>query len=169
MEAWKFVDYSIISPVFAQSFTTERWGLDALPGNLVAITGYRDRINSSKAEVKSAWGLPYSCSDNPSDYFNLFYRGDEYLLNDTGDYSLAFATSTFTLEPTAFCPRAQSCPTSGCFTLVKGIGKKTVGLADSSIVGLSHGISFLVSLILTIALVMRCGPSKPLFSSSSDR
>src|SRR5579859_3201634 len=84
MEAWKFVNYSSISPVFALGFTTERWGLEPFPGNLVAIPGYLRDVQNSTSKVEKAWGLPYSCfggvdssfssSFNASYYYNYYYQ-----------------------------------------------------------------------------------------------
>src|ERR1051326_4301116 len=99
MEAWKFINYSSLSPVFALSFTTERWGLDALPGNLIATTGYWNKTNSSEANEDLVWALPYSCSSNSSDYFDVFYHHSEFSdtnssVNNSSDFSLAFAPAS---------------------------------------------------------------------------
>jgi len=48
-----------------------------------------------------------------------------------------------------------------CFVPVEGIGATTVGPAHSGIVALTHGVVFLLVIIITLAVVMGCFSSKP--------
>jgi hypothetical protein len=73
MEAWKWLDYSSESPVYALSVTTTRWGLERLPGNLVATTGWLDDIVNKSAELR-IYTLPYTCPG---------YQGNSYSLDDS--------------------------------------------------------------------------------------
>ena len=114
MEAWKFVNYSSLSPVFALSLTTERWGLEPFPGNLVAIPDYWKDIQTSNITVR-AWTLPYTCSENPSD----FSIDADLELISSGAYSDDI--STHISASTDICTEYQSCEDSNCLVLVEGI------------------------------------------------
>ena len=153
MEAWKFVNYSTLSPVFALSLTTERWGLEPFPGNLVAIPDYWKHIQTSNITVR-AWTLPYTCSENPSDFS---INADLELIN-SGAYSDDISSNIS--ASTDICREYQSCEDSNCLVLIEGIGKTTTGPANSNIVGLAHGISFLLTIITIIAFIMGNGSSK---------
>lgn len=153
MEAWKFVDYSSLSPVFALSLTTERWGLEPFPGNLVAIRDYWKHIQTSKKTVQ-AFTLPYTCSDRPSD----FSVDTDLDLINSGAYS--YNISTNISASADICTEYQSCEDSHCLVLIEGIGKTTTGPANSNIVGLAHGISFLLVITTIIAFIMGCWSSK---------
>jgi len=154
MEAWKFVDYSSLSPVFALSLTTERWGLEPFPGNLVAIRDYWKHIQTSNKTVQ-AFTLPYTCSDRPSD----FSVDTDLDLINSGAYS--YNISTNISASADICTEHQSCcEDSHCLVLIEGIGKTTTGPANSNIVGLTHGISFLLVITTIIAFIMGCWLSK---------
>lgn len=157
MEAWKFVDYSSLSPVYALGFTTEQWGLEPFPGNLVAISGYWQDIKGLNNTEEAAWRLPYSCQSSDPWYYwyNYYAYGDGV---DNG-YYLYYNYVTNISASTNICPEPQPCADSGCIILIEGIGKTTTGPANSSIVGLSHGISFILIITITIAIIMGCGGS----------
>src|SRR4051794_3713848 len=84
MEAWKFIDYTQISPLFALGFTTERWGLEPFPGNLIATSNYTEAIQNSTTSVNRAWDLPYSCPYSP---LNRTYPASE-IYGDIYKYGL---------------------------------------------------------------------------------
>jgi hypothetical protein len=149
MEAWKFFNYSNLSPVYALSFTAERWGLEPFPGNLVATTGYlywQDTV--------PVWTLPYSCpSSNDSSFLDYYYYTT--VVNDTYDDVIYIS------EFDNICAEPQPCADSGCLILIEGIGKNTTGPANSSIVGLSHGITLLLIIAIAKAITtMGCGASR---------
>jgi hypothetical protein len=139
MEAWKSIEYYNISPVFALSATTERWGLGRFPPNVVATQGYWESVRHSKDTLLPAWDLPYSCS-SPPDYPNsALFRFD-------GSVSISSSDK--------ICTSPQVCPASGCIILVEGIGKTRTGPAHTSIIGLSHGIAFILATLITISITM---------------
>jgi hypothetical protein len=151
MDAWKFVNYSSISPVYALSLTTEQWGLEPFPGNLVAIFGYWQDIEDSNDAAEPAWTVPYSC---PSSNSSCPY---DYGCDDWVDS--CYDNVTYISASSNICPEPEPCADSGCIILIEGIGKTTTGPANSSIVGLSYGISFLLVLAITITIIMGCGTS----------
>jgi hypothetical protein len=150
MEAWKFVNYSSLSPVFALGFTTARWGLEPFPGNLVAISGeYNDTIDF-------AWALPYSCDVNQtavSSYYDC-----------TGTDAECGDGESINTNLTTICDNPIPCANSGCLILIEGIGDTVTGPAHSHIVPLAYGISVLIVLITTFVLIFVMG----CFSSKSD-
>jgi hypothetical protein len=149
MEAWKFVDYYSLSPVFALSLTTERWGLEPFPGNLAAITGYWQDIQGSNNTVEPAWTLPYSCSSSDSSSSYYYTYGDwvnGYFGGQPSGPNISASAN--------ICPEPQPCADSGCIILIEGILETTTGPANSSIVGLAHGISSLLAITITIAIIM---------------
>ncbi|KAH0537283.1 hypothetical protein FGG08_005908 [Glutinoglossum americanum] len=151
MEAWKFLDYSSFSPVFALGFTTERWGLERFPPNLVAISGYWKNIKGSNNTVES-WTLPYQCSSESSPNYDYHYLYDGYYSNNQGSTNVSASAN--------ICTEPQPCPDSGCIILIEGIGKTTIGPANSGIIGLSHAISFILVIIITTTIIMGCDFSK---------
>ncbi|KAI9786202.1 MAG: hypothetical protein M1839_007612 [Geoglossum umbratile] len=156
MEAWKSINYTSLSPVYALALTTERWGLERFPPNLVAITGYRENIGHLNNTVQTAWTVPYSCSsDSPSDYDEYRYNSHYYT------YPYSDREHTNVSASTNICTEPQSCPSSGCIILIEGIGKTTTGPANSNIVGLSHAISLLIAIIVTTTIIMGCLSSRP--------
>lgn len=144
MEAWKFIDFSnnqTVSPAYALSLTAERWGLEGFPGNLVAFPSHLDHIvplNSTTFEIE-AWTLPYDCSSTSIQ--NRAAVHDPSYLHRKEEQIVA-----------NFC--SEPCAASGCLILIEGIGKTRKGPLHSSIVGLAHGISFLLALSLSIAITM---------------
>ncbi|KAI0127152.1 hypothetical protein BJ170DRAFT_683006 [Xylariales sp. AK1849] len=152
MEAWKFVNYSRYSPVYALSITAERWGLEPLPGNLVATEGYWDSATQVNSTGESVWTLPYSCGADPRDFFSNSY-------NDADDLDVLSNKTRSLLPSDTICARPDPCSKSGCLILIEGIGSSTVGPANSDIVGLGYGLTFLFTLIV-ILLVMGCTSSR---------
>lgn len=166
MEAWKFFNYSSISPLFALSFTTEEWGLEPFPGNLLAIPGYWQDIilsknsssNKNTTSLKPAWTVPNLCSSSKSQDPLSFYHDiveNGYIAYpgfDSVRYISAASASLF-CQPDQLKP----CAPSGCLILLEGIGKNTTGPAHSSIVALSHGVSFFVTFTITIAILIIMG------------
>src|SRR5579862_36434 len=139
MEAWKSINYHHISPVFALSATTERWGLGRFPPNVVATSGYWQSTRHSNSTLLPAWDLPYSCS-SPPDY------PDSTLFPFKGAVNISSSDR--------ICTSPQVCPASGCIILVEGIGKTRTGPAHTSIIGLSHGIAFILATFITIGITM---------------
>jgi hypothetical protein len=151
MDAWKFVDNSELSPVFALSFTTEQWGLEPFPGNLVAITGYWQDIEGSNNIAEPAWGLPYSCpSSNDSTilYYDYYCTDDDWVVEG---YNATNSSVIYISASDNICAEPQLCPDSGCLILIEGIGKTTT-------------ITFLI-IAITVAIIMGCGLSKSLVGS----
>jgi hypothetical protein len=164
MDAWKFVDYSGLSPVFALSFTTEQWGLEPFPGNLVAITGYWQDIEGSNNLAEPAWELPYSCpssDDSTFLYYDYYCTDDDWVVEGYNDI---YNSVIYISGSDNICAEPQLCPDSGCLILIEGIGKATTGPANSSVVGLSHGITLLI-IAITVAIIMGCGLTKSFFGS----
>lgn len=159
------MNYSSISPVFALGFTTERWGLEPFPGNLVAISGSLPHVQNSTSKVEKAWGLPYSCfgsvDSSFSSSFNASYYYDYYYQNGLWfDDNLSSITNISAWSN--ICTKPQACANSGCTILIEGIGRNTTGPANSHIVSLSHGISILLVLATTLGvLIMGCIFSRP--------
>jgi hypothetical protein len=174
MEAWNFVNFSSLSPVFALSLTTEQWGLEPFPGNLVAIPGYWQDIQGSNNTVETAWTLPYSCpSSNSSnncaynDWVNIDYCACYDSVTNTSfcayddwvsGFCACYDNVTSIYASSNICPGPEPCADSGCMILIEGIGKTTTGPANSSIVGLSYGISFLL-VYITVSIIMGCSSS----------
>jgi hypothetical protein len=154
MEAWKFINYSNLSPVLALSITAERWELGPFPCNLVATTKYWQDIESTDNTLWPVWTSPYGClgSDNDSfldcDYYDPYDGSSVCDYNDDDGCVISLSASA------SICAKPQPC---GCLILIEGILKNTTGPANSSIVPLSHGITFLFIIALTIAtLAMGC-------------
>jgi hypothetical protein len=180
MDAWKSVGYSGLSPIFALSYTTEQWGFQPFPSNLVAIPGYLKDVASWNNTVLQAWNLPDNCStgvleDHTSNNTNYYYPYPDYYIyieysddedgeDDENDKQI-LADSRFwngtneISSPSDICTSIQSCASSECLILIEGIGRTTTGPAKSSIVALSHGVSFLLSISLTVA-IMGCFSSR---------
>jgi hypothetical protein len=157
MDAWTlFVNYSSISPVFALGFTTEQWGLNPFPNNLVAISGYlKDIVQSGKTE--QAWTLPFSCSSGYSltdynDYYSLY--ADYGSPDPATEYSLSITDINNSVN---ICSNPQPCSDSGCLILIEGSGRTSTGPANSNIVGLSYAISTLLLIIITPAVAFAMG------------
>lgn len=151
MEAWKFVDFTTLSPTFALGFTTPRWGLEQFPGNLVAIPGTWNKA------VDEAWSLPYTCnSTNPTSYYDCTSSDGGC---DYGD------SSTTNISNSPICNKPVSCSNSNCLILIEGTDANTTGPAHSNIVGLAHGISALVTLLITTTIILIMGSC---FSSTAD-
>lgn len=160
MEAWKFINYQKLSPVFALGHTTERWGLEPFPGNLFVTTNYWQHTNNSNDSFLPGFSLPYSCEDSdPLSYYR--YYGD---YGDNGDYYKGEEQISSSVE---ICRKPQACPDSGCIILVEGIGKNTTGPANSNIIGLSHGISAFFALAIPLAIIM--GSSTSSFRRTLDQ
>lgn len=149
MEAWKFINYSSLSPVHALSLTAGRWGLGPFPANLRATSGYWKTIVTLNGTTE-AWKLPYSCGQDPS-IFSPSRKVESDFLSPPSTIS----------AKTNLCSKAEACPSSGCVILIEGIGKTRAGPAGSSIIGLTIGISVLLAIIITTAIIMGCSPSKP--------
>lgn len=172
MEAWKFVNHSDISPLFALSFTTEEWGLEPFPGNLLAIPGYWQDIilsknssstnnnNNNKTSLIPAWTVPNLCSNSKleQDPLSFYHRwiADYGYNSNRGPDSIRYISAE---SANLFCQpgQLQPCAPSGCLILLEGIGKNTTGPAHSSIVVLSHGISFFFAFTITIAIIIIMG------------
>ncbi|KAF2813602.1 uncharacterized protein BDZ99DRAFT_259478 [Mytilinidion resinicola] len=153
MEVWKFVDYSDTAPVLALSLTAKRWGLDPFPGNLVAISSIWHDFQRSNGTEELASALPYTCSYSSSSYLDSYVH--DYSQNTRDDYTLDDSYKNITRN-SAICnkvSRAHLCDSS-CLILIEGVGSKTTGPAHSDIVGLTHGLSFLISLSVTALTVM---------------
>ncbi|KAF2473740.1 uncharacterized protein BDR25DRAFT_341025 [Lindgomyces ingoldianus] len=146
MEGWKFVNYSSLSPLVALSLTTERWGLEPLPGNLRASYGYLDDLRGRNDTSLSAWKFSYGCATTKND-----------LIYEIGGYSVASNYSTVSVSD-QFCSKPQRCGQSTCINLIEGIGKTTAGPAKSNILKLSYGISALITILSGI--IMGCFSSK---------
>jgi hypothetical protein len=154
MDAWKFVDYTNISPVFALGLTTEQWGLEPFPSNLVATSGYLKDIKDSTG-TDQAWKLPFSCSSGYSlAVYNTYY-------SYYSKYGIANAVNNFSINDSVdICSEPQPCADSGCVILIEGIGRASTGPANSNIVGLSYAISTLLTLLfafITIRIVLIMG------------
>jgi len=163
MEAWKFLDYTSIDPLFALGFTTYRWGLEPFPGNLVAATSH-----SSNNSI--FLGLPYGCNNSilfGNDlWYSPSYHYDHWPDNEPeGWYQWYGANNTFkSINEPSICRKPVSCeisPNASCWIVLEDIGISTTGPAKSHIVGLAHGISSLLVILSTIAIIMGCCFSSP--------
>ncbi|KAH8656646.1 hypothetical protein BGZ60DRAFT_567767 [Tricladium varicosporioides] len=122
------------------SLTTERWGLEPFPNNLFASQQYlKSQTGVNKSTTIDIWGMP-----------NASLNGDSRVNN-------------------TICSKAQRSPSSGCVLVVEGILKTRVGPAHSSIYPLAVGISFLLAIIISIAIVMGSSKSKPSFEDRARR
>ncbi len=154
MEAWKFIDYTAISPLYALSLTTERWGLDPFPGNTVASNlSLQTAQTSSNHTVQIAvevWTLPYDCSSS------LYFSDSYYLDSSLQTYHNNLSNSSGNVE---FC--SEPCAKDGCLILIEDIGRIRTGPKQASIVGLSYGISTLLAFLFTFLIIMGCIISQP--------
>lgn len=152
MEAWKFINYTSLSPLLALTFTTERWGLDPFPGNLVAISGTWEELKESNKTSEEAWTLPNLCPiNNNSDIYFKYKNWIQHNRNARHDKVGSISPSS------EICPKPQPCADSGCLILVEGVGKNTTGPANSDIVRLTLGISGLVVIAITVAILAIMG------------
>lgn len=160
MEAWKFINYTSLSPVFALSLTTQRWGLEPFPGNVIAIANYLHDDTGSDISQRPAWKLPYTCSDSTSSlslYENVAFNDG----NNSNNNNTTISSNNSTI-----CSRPQPCSDSGCLILIEGIGKTKAGPASSDILGLSYGITSVLVVIFNIVFITIANKMGNCFSTS---
>jgi len=147
MEAWKFIDYSSLSPVYALGFTAEQWGLEPFPGSVVATTGYWQDIEGTNNALL-VWPVPYSCLESDGSYLDYYSTniGSVSGLGDISNNLYSFGSGN------NICEETQPCGGSGCTFLIEGILKTTTGPANSDIVGLTHGITCFIIIAIAIAI-----------------
>jgi hypothetical protein len=142
MEEWHFVNTSQFTPLAALCITTERWGLNSFPANILASTGYRRDIENTNNTLP-VWSLFEDCYNIISDSDDL----SEVSVSNGPVSSINTSTSLCSIPE--FWSDLQSSP--DCYILIEGVSGKTVGPAHSDIVYLSFFISFLISIVAAMS------------------
>ena len=138
MENWKSIDIGSVSPIYALSITTQEWGLEAFPSNLVGING--------------TW--PAAASESsPNQNITTWNKFDREASPSRRKFTIL---NTFTVRT---C-EASLPPWDDCYFILESVGRSTVGPRQSSIVHVAYGLSLLISLLLT-AVIMGCMSSAP--------
>lgn len=190
MEAWKFVDYKDISPAYALSLTTERWGLEPFPFTLAATTGRLSDLdgNPPKASTLDAFTVPVVCdpyyvsySSNSCKARNYFdFNGDgvretnywEFPFRewDTYNETVSITLDTRLCEPQTARAHDHEIAINGtrynytvvlpCRLVIERTGSRRLGN------GLVHAVIAPLAVVFTVLIaiateVMGCFGSKP--------
>jgi len=170
MEAWKRIpDIENIQPVFALSITTERWGLERFPPNIIVTPADWNTIVHSNSTTQ-AWTQPYSChhSISNSSTYNATSYDPEYnhykntLANASSDRTggLHYSNDRPTLDHNIItispklniCTTPQACPLSRCQIFIPGALKTRTGAKGTKLVPLAHGISAFFSILVLVTM-----------------
>jgi hypothetical protein len=170
MEAWKHIPhFETVQPVFALSITTERWGFERFPPNIIVTPAdWNTAVHSNS--TTQAWTQPYSChhSISNSSTYNVTSYDLEYnhykdtLANVSSDHAggLHYANDRPSLDHNIIaisqnlniCTKPQACPLSECQILIPGALKKRIGAKGANIVPLAHGISAFFSILVLVIM-----------------
>src|SRR5947207_2016786 len=126
MNAWKST-YVSPSRVIALSETTEEWGLQPFPSNLVAIDGYWESVRGTNNSLPASWDYCYECD-------TLGLRNHRIFGNSIS---------------------CEDFPHNPCLIIVEGTGKNTVGPLNSSTVSVTYGVVSLFVFLITAGIMSR--------------